>query len=88
MLDISYTADTSNTPQEPSSTTCKTFFSPHPRQRRSHSKGYQEMLPLASVAAVTAPADVSMGAPCHAATRSAPVFRSGCTASQIFFFCT
>ena len=48
----------------------------------------QEMLPFASVAAVTGPADVSMGEPCHAATRSAPVFRSGCTASHIFFFCT
>lgn len=48
----------------------------------------QEMLPFARVAAVMGPADVSMGWPCQAATRSAPVFRSGCTASHIFFFCT
>jgi hypothetical protein len=46
------------------------------------------MLPSASVAAVMGPADVSMGAPRQPATRSALVLRSGCTASQIFFFCT
>ncbi len=46
------------------------------------------MLPSASVAAVTGPADVSMGAPRQPATRSALVLRPGCTASQIFFFCT
>lgn len=44
------------------------------------------MPPPAMESAVMAPADVIMGWPCHVATLSSPVFRSGCSSSQIFFF--
>ena len=37
---------------------------------------------------MTAPAEVIMGCPCQLATLSPLVFRSGCSASHIFFFCT
>ena len=37
---------------------------------------------------VTGPAAVRMGSSFHAAAPSPPVRSSGCTASQIFFFCT
>ena len=46
------------------------------------------MLPLRMRLTATGPAEVSIGRSFHDAAPAALVRRSGCTASQIFFFCT
>lgn len=53
-----------------------------------HRASAHEMFPFRMRFTVTGPAEVSMATSFHAAAPAALVRRSGCTASQIFFFCT